>query len=288
MNIASMNTKATGAMYMPQDMLSVQNVLSCGNDKTDCGTCNGGDDSGVYEYAKKYGIPHESCSNYMAVNTKCHDAQPVTDKNKPSCYTCSPGRAGCTAISSYDKLFISGYSSVRGYDKMKQEIYAHGPISVRGLPIQLASAARALAAELRVCDPPLRAAVRHRRDGQDGGVHGRHLLGGGRDEHRPHHLSRRLGRRRQRRRVLDRAQLVGRAVGREGLHAHRHLEEHRPRRHRQQCHRACASLRTTPQPATSPHRGWPLALAADRGRLARVVCAAGECAFGTIDRFAKK
>jgi len=128
-NIATMQTRATGAMYMPQDMLSVQNVVSCGNDKVGCGSCNGGDDSGVYEYAKKYGIPHESCSNYMAVNTQCDDSSPVTDSNKPGCYTCSPGRAGCVAIDKYDKLFISGYGSAKGYDKMKQEIYANGPIS---------------------------------------------------------------------------------------------------------------------------------------------------------------
>lgn len=132
-NIATMKAHKANAkpaaLYMPQDMLSVQNILSCGNDATGCGSCMGGDDSGVYEYAKNYGIPHESCSNYMAVNTQCDASSPVTDTNKPGCYTCSPGRKGCAAIPSYDKLFVSGYGSARGYDKMKQEIYANGPIS---------------------------------------------------------------------------------------------------------------------------------------------------------------
>ena len=111
---------------LPQTMLSVQNIVSCGNDKTGCGSCNGGDDSGVYEYAKKFGIPHESCSNYMAINTRCRADKPVTDENKPPCYTCSPGRAGCKAISAFDKLYISGYGEASGYAKMKQEIYANG------------------------------------------------------------------------------------------------------------------------------------------------------------------
>jgi len=120
---------AQGPDNLPQIMLSVQNVISCGNDKTFCGTCNGGDDAPVYQYAEKYGIPHESCSNYMAVNTKCNNEMPVTDKNKPGCYTCSPGRAGCKAISEYDKLFVSGYGKCSGYSKMKQEIFKNGPIS---------------------------------------------------------------------------------------------------------------------------------------------------------------
>jgi cathepsin X len=118
-----------GPEKLPQIMLSVQNVISCGNDETSCGTCNGGDDGPVYQYAKNYGIPHESCSNYMAVNTKCNANDPITDKNKPGCYTCSPGRKGCTAISEYDKLFVSDYGKCTGYTSMKQEIFKNGPIS---------------------------------------------------------------------------------------------------------------------------------------------------------------
>mmetsp|Transcript_29017 Transcript_29017/g.79366 ORF Transcript_29017/g.79366 Transcript_29017/m.79366 type:complete len:275 (+) Transcript_29017:3-827(+) len=120
---------AQGPEKLPQIMLSVQNVLSCGNDETSCGTCNGGDDAPVYQYAKDFGIPHESCSNYMAVNTKCNNRMPVTEKNKPGCYTCSPGAKGCTAISEYDKLFVSNFGKCSGYEKMKQEIYNNGPIS---------------------------------------------------------------------------------------------------------------------------------------------------------------
>lgn len=119
-----------GPENMSQNMLSVQNVISCGNDETSCGTCEGGDDGPVYQYAKKSGIPGESCSNYMAVDTTCHESAAVSKTNKPGCYTCSPsGFPACKAITTYKKLFVSEFGDCSGYSKMKAEIYARGPIS---------------------------------------------------------------------------------------------------------------------------------------------------------------
>ena len=66
-----------GPAHMSENMLSVQAILSCGNDATQCGTCNGGDDGPVYQWAKKSGIPGESCSNYMAVDTTCRAEKPT-------------------------------------------------------------------------------------------------------------------------------------------------------------------------------------------------------------------
>jgi len=118
-----------GPSKMPQAMLSVQAVLSCGNDATDCGTCDGGDDGPVYKWAKISGIPHESCSNYMAVDTTCN-AKKVTKTNKPECYTCSPsGKPACKPIKKYAKLRVSEFGDCSGYAKMKAEIFARGPIS---------------------------------------------------------------------------------------------------------------------------------------------------------------
>jgi len=114
--------------------LSVQNVLSCGNKATGCGTCHGGTDASVYEYSRLAGIPDDSCSSYMAVDTTCHENAPVTDTNKPGCYTCWPDQdegkpAKCVALTTFRKLFSSAVGSVRGPDEMKAEIYARGPIS---------------------------------------------------------------------------------------------------------------------------------------------------------------
>jgi len=112
----------------------VQNVLSCGNQATGCGTCHGGNDASVYQYAQQGGIPDDSCSSYIAIDTTCHEKQPVTDTNKPGCYTCWPKSdsglpARCVAIQNYKKLYASAVGSVTGPDEMKHEIYARGPIS---------------------------------------------------------------------------------------------------------------------------------------------------------------
>jgi hypothetical protein len=86
---------------MPHLVLSTQNVLSCGNEAVACGTCEGGDDAGVYEYAMRRGIPHESCSNYMAADTTCDSTLPpdqlVNGSNRPPCYNCDE-QALCYAI----------------------------------------------------------------------------------------------------------------------------------------------------------------------------------------------
>lgn len=120
----------SGPSKLPQELLSVQAVLSCGNDKTGCGTCNGGDDGPVYQWAKEVGIPGESCSNYMAVDTTCMEHMPVTDKNKPACYTCAPsGTPACKPIAKFKAMRVSEFGTCSGYDKMKAEIFARGPIS---------------------------------------------------------------------------------------------------------------------------------------------------------------
>jgi hypothetical protein len=107
---------------LPQRMLAVQNIISCGNAVTQCGTCNGGDDGPVYQYAKKDGIPTESCSNYMASDTTCSATKPISAQNKPGCYTCSPsGNPACKPIArgSFGKLWVAEYGDCSGYAKMK-------------------------------------------------------------------------------------------------------------------------------------------------------------------------
>ena len=77
------------------------------------------------QYAKEVGIPPESCSNYMAVDTTCNAHERVSNRNKPACYTCSPsGMPACKAIEEFKTLHVSEFGECSRYEKMKAEIYA--------------------------------------------------------------------------------------------------------------------------------------------------------------------
>jgi len=100
----------------PSEYLSVQHVIDCAN----AGSCSGGSQMKVYQYAHDFGIPDETCNNYQAKNQQC------SDFNK--CYTCDPDD-NCDAIPSYRHFKISDFGSVSGVNNMKTEIFARGPIS---------------------------------------------------------------------------------------------------------------------------------------------------------------
>ncbi|CAJ0565365.1 unnamed protein product, partial [Mesorhabditis spiculigera] len=99
----------------PQAFLSIQEVIDCAG----AGSCEGGEAGAVYAYAKKHGIPHETCNNYQARDGECNPYN--------RCGSCWPGN--CFAISNYTLYKVKEYGEVKGLKAMKAEIYNHGPIA---------------------------------------------------------------------------------------------------------------------------------------------------------------
>lgn len=95
------------------------------------GTCNGGNPSGVYKYAYQSGIPDSSCMQYSAKNLQtltCTDFDICRDCVGPAPPPEESGLENCAAVP-FTHYYVSDYYSIRGADRMKADIYLHGPIS---------------------------------------------------------------------------------------------------------------------------------------------------------------
>ena len=101
--------------------LSPQVIINCKAG----GSCDGGNPGPVYEFGKKYGIPDDTCQQYIAKNPEKFSCSPVQ-----VCQTCSGavGTQNCTAVENPKRWFVKEYGYVAGPNSMKTEIYNNGPI----------------------------------------------------------------------------------------------------------------------------------------------------------------
>jgi cathepsin X len=81
----------------------------------------------VFEYMHRYGLPDESCANYVAESSAECDAQAVCSNCMPlgedvTVYKCWP-------VPSPILYYVHSYGSVHGEAAMMSEIIARGPIT---------------------------------------------------------------------------------------------------------------------------------------------------------------
>lgn len=105
----------------PEINLAIQYVLNCGRDMA--GSCNGGTHTGLYAFAKKVGMPVDTCLQYEAKNGVCDDLNTCRDCKGPY------GSGSCWAVKNFTRVFVSEYGHVSGVERIKAEIYARGPVS---------------------------------------------------------------------------------------------------------------------------------------------------------------
>jgi cathepsin X len=85
---------------------------------------------GVYRYGEEFGIPEETCQNYIARDPEEFNCTPVQQ-----CMNCGPpmqsnssSNENCWAETIFPKYKVVQYGRVFGAKRMKAEIYARGPI----------------------------------------------------------------------------------------------------------------------------------------------------------------
>lgn len=112
--------------------LSAQVIVNCRAGGGDC--IEGGEPIDAYKYAYDNGVPHSSCEQYVAEDLYRDTCEPIDlcrDCSGPPCAanqtTEECVNSGCV-VREFTHHYASHYYPLNGTDKMKAEIYEHGPI----------------------------------------------------------------------------------------------------------------------------------------------------------------
>ena len=81
----------------------------------------------VFEYMHRYGLPDESCANYMAEATPTCDQQAICSNCMPIGEEITPYK--CWAVPSPILYYVHEYGQVHGEAAMMSEIFERGPIT---------------------------------------------------------------------------------------------------------------------------------------------------------------
>jgi hypothetical protein len=110
-------------------LLSRQSFINCGPSHNLSEGCDGGEPFDVFEYMFRYGLPDESCQNYVAQQSDKCDTAAI-------CSNCMPSGDGddvntfeCWAVPSPILYYVHSYGSIRGETAIMSEIQARGPIT---------------------------------------------------------------------------------------------------------------------------------------------------------------
>lgn len=113
-------------------MLARQVMLNCGQSHGLGNGCGGGEAYDIFEYMHRYGLPDESCQNYVAKPSKTCDAQAVCANCMPVENPKDPNDLSvttCWAVKNPILYYVTEYGKVSGEAAIMSEIEARGPVT---------------------------------------------------------------------------------------------------------------------------------------------------------------